>query len=140
MLADPRSRDTENRPSPEILLLGCFLCTSFAVTIAHFHKHDRYQRYFLLASAVILAVEGYLFAVDAQDFVFRYMFLNISAGLGLSALFHRGMACLNDKSHGTQVVEKPTDPFSEHRNEKGWKAEINGESHDSVMPAEKVQL
>lgn len=117
--ADPHSRDSENRPSPEVLLLGCFLWTSFAVTTAYLHKDDSYQRYFLLASAVILAVEGYIFAVDVKDFVFRYMFLNISAGLGLSVLFHRGMALLNDKSQGMQAVEKPTGSFSENGKEEG---------------------
>lgn len=82
------------------------------------HKSDRYQRHFLLASAVLLAVEGSFFAVDAQDFVFRYIFLNISAGLGLSMLFHRGMAFFSQNSSGMLVEEKSMAQFGEDRSEK----------------------
>lgn len=85
---------------------------------AFIHKSDRYQRHFLLASAILIAVEGSFFAVDAQDFVFRYVFLNIYAGLGLSMLFHRGMAIFSHKSNGMPVEEKSMVQFGENRSEK----------------------
>lgn len=131
LLADPRTRSTQTKPSPGILLLGCFLCTSFAIITAHIHRGDRYQGYFLLTSAVVLFIEGSIFAVDVQDFVFRYMLLNISAGLGLSVLFHRGMAILNHSSKGMPIVEKPVVLFSPNRNEKGSEAEKVVECHRS---------
>ena len=106
LLADPQNRNKRNGPSAGILVLGCFLCTTFAVVTAYLHKNDRYQKYFLLASALILAVQGSFLAVDVQDFVFRYMLLNISVALGISALFHRGMAFLDDKSHGMQDASR----------------------------------
>lgn len=125
--AHPYNRNTQKKTSPEILLLGCFLCTGFAVITAYIHRSDRYQKHFLLASAVLLAVEGSFFAVDAQDFVFRYMFLNIGAGLGLSMLFHRGIALFSHKSNRVPVEEKSMVQFSENRNDKEWEDERVGE-------------
>ena len=50
--------------------------------------------------------EGAFFAAEVQDFVFRYLLLGVSVGLGLSALFHRGMAVRRNLSRGRWAQEK----------------------------------
>lgn len=99
LMADPHARNTQKSPSPATVFLSCFLCTHLIVITAYRFRHDRYQRLFILTSAILLAAEGSFFAIDLQDFVFRYMLLNIVAGLGLSLLFHRAMALLSWRVH-----------------------------------------
>lgn len=103
---NPQERSTQNSPTPQTLLLGCFLCTSLAVIVAYIHRNDRYQAYFLIISSMLCVGGGAFFAADVQDFVFRYLLLGVSVGLGLSALFHRGMAVRRNRSRGRLAQEK----------------------------------
>ncbi|MCJ1264213.1 hypothetical protein MMC22_004084 [Lobaria immixta] len=112
-------RSMQNSPTPQALLLGCFLCTSFAVIVAYIHRNDRYQTHFLIISSMLFVGEGAFFAVDVQDFVFRYSLLGVSVGLGLSALFHRAMAVRRNLSCGRWAQKKSLIAAQDEKTQ-GW--------------------
>lgn len=109
--ADPHTRNTHDKPSPELLLLGCFLCTSFVALAAYKSRNDGYQPHFLVASTTTSVIGAAYLAVDVQDLVFRFLFPGVVCGLFISVLFHMTISArharLEDGGVWNQAVFAP---------------------------------
>lgn len=89
--ADSRRRSTGNEPTAETLLLGSFLCTLVIVIAAYATRNNSHQPHFLAICAVSSTITGASLAGDAQEFVFRFLFMGLIVGLGLSLLFQAAL-------------------------------------------------
>ena len=89
-------------PHPSTILLACFLCTSSVALMAQAGKNDPYQAYVVCFCAILSTIGGAFSAVDAQDFVFTYLFWGCLGGLGISMVLHRVMAVTAREQKGGQ--------------------------------------
>lgn len=86
-----------------------------------FGRRNTNQKYFFVAGIALSSIVGSLFAVDALEFVFTYLFLGINLSLILGLIYHRARGderCVSYRNSASVSgsKEKPGDLcFSDHK-------------------------